>query len=275
MNTGMYLPESFYHVDSKMTFGRLKYAENKESPVTGFVTQYIDCSKSLRVYLGGGIYGEMPIDEATIYDLYKSNRINLSPNITYLIGETVRVRVMYTCQAAGIVRLSRKQHMLSALEVLSCATKFNNAVVSSISHPVAYIDVGAGLLGRILPKEMSGCTFSDLEDDVNLRVGDTLKVSVLEYNSFLKKFELSRVKALPPLENVVAPGDIVVCRIFDKVPNQENDSRGIGFFVTINDYLPGILDSPTELDYGSTVVATVKKTTELGAKLNFMRLLTL
>lgn len=274
MNTEIYLPESLYNLSTSMSIDRLKEAEREHFSVTGVVTQYVSQYKCLKVYLGSDIYGEMPIEDATIYNLYKTNGY-LSPNITYLVGQKVRVKVTYVDETSETIRLSRKLNMLEALGTLLTEKFINNAVITSLSYTIAYLDIGAGILGRILPHEMSGCYFTDLNNDLDISVGSSVRVKILNYDPEIKRFELSKVQALPTLNEVVAPGDIVICKVLNPIKDQDLDFCIFGYFSTINGYLPSILDSPIELERGTKVVCTVKKISESGAHLSFNRIINL
>ena len=115
MKGQLFLPESTFSVDSNMTFDRLLKAFQDHESITGTVTRLYSQTNTLEVDLGGGLMGSLPIDEFTIYPIYREYTHELSPNVSMLIGETIRARIIDINGPENIV-LSRKENMQEALE---------------------------------------------------------------------------------------------------------------------------------------------------------------
>lgn len=182
--TQKYLPESMYFIDPKLARENITIGDI----VTAKVICYKDDKKLLVVNLGKD-YGVISLEETTIYPKYHPSGI-LHGSVYSLIGKTIRAKVI---SIDDEIRLSRKVHMIEALNYFKAnnLSIFENASITAFSRLCAFIDIGAGIIGRIAPLEFSTTFFNDIRD-VGLEVGDIISVSNIGYNKKVDSFNLSR-----------------------------------------------------------------------------------
>jgi len=259
----IFLPESMYKIDLDMTFEKLWYSYECDLSISGKVTRLNSADGVLEVYLGKNLTGIMPFSEATIYALQtKEGRI--SPNITELVGKTIQTKISNITN--DCIFLSRKNNMEEALETLKKHTQFDCAVITGFSRISAFLDIGAGIIGRCFAQQFSSVKFRNIED-IGLKKGDIIPVKVIEFLDENNWFELSRVSLLPSHYDFYNAGDTVTCKVFESL----NDYDGIGYLVLIDSKFKGVVDSyETQLEYGDEIIAYVKKLKDEGLKLLFI-----
>ena len=262
----IFLPESMYKVDSEMTYERLSDLYESGQTVTGTVTRLNSKDELLEVYLGENLTGIMPFASSTIYPLYRYGGI--SPNIYELVGKNIQAKIK--CIDGNKIFLSRRENMLNALELLRDKTdKIEYTSIIGFSKSSAFIDMGAGIIGRIRSKAFSPVKFRDIRD-VGIKVGDIISAKITEFLEEDNKFELSRVDILPSHYEVFNPNDVVVCKVFEPVCDLGN----IGYYVLINNNYCGIVDSPkVKLNYGDNIIGYIKKLKDEGIKLTLVETL--
>lgn len=266
MSKKIYLPESMYYVDSKMSLRKVARLFVDNTPITGRVIRLNSKEKHLVVDLGGQLQGIIPFSEVSIYPIYKQfseDDFSFSPTLYTLVGKTIRAKIR---TIKNTIVLSRKEHMLEALEELKYIDEFPKAVITNFSRVSAFMDIGAGITGKITAAELSYSFFNYIQE-LGLSIGNVIPVKSLGFDSEMNKFELSRILCLPTAEEALNIGDIVECIISNYV---EQDSEITGYFVSILGYLSGILDSPIPLEYGETVSGIVSKITSKGIKLKLV-----
>lgn len=264
MSKQKFLPESLYGVDSEMNFNKLLVFYENNSSITGKVIRLDSKDQILKVDLGGGIIGIMPLSEATIYPLYEDDRI--SSHICNLVEKTIRAKIINFSDNQFIV--SRKNCMLEAIESIKKENKIDFAEITGFSRMSAFFDIGSGIIGRSYSKAFSNTKFHDIQD-VGIQKGDIISVNITNFLEESNTFDLSRVDTLPNPQEVMSKGDLILCKVFEKV----GDPEGIGYYVLIDSDYCGILDSPnTTLNYGDKVIGNVKKVTEKGIKLEFVEM---
>lgn len=257
-----FLPEANYELDPEMDYNKLSACYRDGSHVVGKVTRVDSKNQTLEVYLGGNIYGTLPYAETTIYEILREDG-TLSPNVYQLVGKTILAKI----QALNSydILLSRKAIMLDALESLKAERNFVFATIIGFSRISAFLDIGAGIIGRSTKKDFFHLSYQDIRD-TGMKIGDTISVKVIEYFEETGYFRLSRTATLPPTSDL-SRGDVVTCKVFDKVQDKDE----MGYFVDIDKKFRGIVDSPDEaLSYGDEVIAVVKGIAPRGAKLKFL-----
>lgn len=271
MSNKIFLPESLYELDSNMSLEKLQQSFEDDEPVTAKVTRYNSYRKCLEVDLGNNMKGVIPLSDSTIYPIYKKglNNVdyNITPHIYTLIGKRIRAKITSCTET---IQLSRKEHMLEAIKYLKCLSEIPETVIVSFSKNSAFMDIGAGIMGRIYCKDFSHSFIFDM-NHTDFQVGDILKqVKVLSFDSELNRFDLSRLACLPPYKEVLHAGDIVTCKVINPLNDPVGDPEGVGYFVEIATYISGILDSPIELLYTDEVSAVVSKVTSKGPRLKLV-----
>lgn len=256
MYSEIFLPESMYKIDSNISRQNLLVGDI----VTGRVIAIKTFDNLLEIDIGNGLTGMMTLWHSTIYSIYRDDGL-LSPNVFKLIGKTIRAKVI---ASGDDIILSRRYHMLEALNILKEQTEFHYASITAFSKLSAFLDIGAGILGKIYPKEFSNVIFKNIRD-IGLNVGDVIPVKNLGLNEDLISFNLSRTQMLPNAKDVLSKGDIVYCKVFGGIGDN------IGYHVLINKSISGLLDSKEQkLYYGDKVIAVVKRITPKGPKLRFL-----
>lgn len=254
-----FLPESMYKIDSSMTYEKLCRFYNEGTTLTGKVRRINSSKKIIEVELGNGFLGFMSFEEATIYSLYKPDG-TISPNLNNLVEKTIRVRIISLDSSTQTTFLSRKAHMLDAINVFKNETTIINAYIISFSKHSAFFDIGAGIIGRANTKNFSTTIFRNIRD-IGFKVGDIVTVQILSFLEDCAKFDVSRVNPLPSVFNALSEGDVVTAKVFEPV----NDVEKIGYYVLVEKNYKGIVDSPyLNLKYGDIITVFIKKIKEDG-----------
>jgi len=259
----LFLPEFMCSVDSGMTLGKLEVSYLSQTPVTGKVIKINLRDRFLTVNLGGNFISYMPFEEATIYPIYKPDN-SISPAILSLLNKRIQVQILKI--KGNNINISRRINMLNALDYFKKQSQIKYAAIVGFNNLSAFIDIGAGLSGKILAKDLSPVLYHNPKD-LGLHRGDIISVNVLEYlpDSFF--FTLAR--NFPKLEESLKISDLVRCKVFDKV---YNDPDGIGYYVLIKGTIKGIVDSEfIKLNYGNKILARVKQITKKGPKLEIVK----
>lgn len=260
----LFLPEAQYHIEENMSLQQIASSYIDDTAITCKVTRLNCFEQVLEVDLGNQFSGIIPFEEASIYPVYKGCCI--SQNIKSLVGCTIRA---YITSIKPRIVLSRKQHMLEALFFLSSQTHFEYSTIIGFSTLSAFVDIGAGINGKISKSDFAPVKFNDARD-IGFNLYDTFPTDVLKFDQENKWFDLSRLSCLPHFTTVLQKGDIVTCTVFSPLPDMS------GYYVCIDKNICGIVDSPIDLYYGDEIVAAVGKEPELskkGVQLKFLRLL--
>ena len=251
-----YMPESKYFVDSKLTRENL----NTGDIVTGIVTSLVTSKQFLVVNLGN-FNAIMPFEYCSIYE-NKFREGYIDPNIFSLIGRTIRARVVKT--GTNII-ISRKELMKEALDYFKRVNPSEfTVVITGFNKLSAFVDVGAGIHGRIMPSEFANIHFNNIQD-IGLKIGDSFTVKNIGYNEEVKSFELSRMAVIFDTPHNYQRDDNVNFKVFKSL----NDRSGYLGLID-NKYL-ALLDSRrVRLSYGDEVIGIVKEVTDKGTKLKFI-----
>ena len=251
-----YMPESTYSIDSELTRETL----NKGDIVTGVVKSLVTSKQFIVVDLGN-FKAIMPFEYCSIYKT-KFRKGYIDPNIFSLLGRTIRARVI---NVGEDIIISRKELMQEALDYF---TKFNpsefTVVITAFNNLSAFVDVGAGIHGRIMPFEFANVHFNNIQD-IGLKIGDSFTVKNLGFNEEIKSFELSRMAVIFDNPHNYQRDDHVNFKVFKSL----NDRSGYLGLID-NKYL-ALLDSRrVRLSYGDEVIGIVKEVTNKGTKLKFI-----
>jgi len=266
MTNQSFLPECMYKVNPGMHMNALKTFHENNVAVVGRVLRLNSKGQFLEVDLGGGIIGYLPCSQATIYQKYKQNGV-LNPSVYTLVGETIQAKILSLDLEKNIIVLSRKENMLEAIKVLRHQTQIKFASIIGFSKLSAFVDIGAGVTARCYGRNLSNNLFIHAKD-IGLKTHDIFPVDVLEFFEETNQFEVSRTSTFPDINYILFENDVVVCRVFGKV----GDEEGIGYFVSIDNKYCGIVDSPeVELNYGDNISAIISKMTPKGPRLNFIK----
>lgn len=264
MSKQIYFPESMYDMDNKMDREKLEISHKAQLSVTGMVIRLNIKSQLFLVDLGGGITATMPLNEATIYPIYRDDN-TYSPNIYKLVGKKIQAKIISLDEKNVII--SRRINMVEALETLKSTSYIKYTSILAFSKFSAFIDIGAGIIGRSYGKDFSPVYFNDIKE-IGLITGDVIPVTILDYNEDSKNFNLSRIKALPKCSDVLEPGNITFCKVFN--PLQIQDSTCYGYYVLIDQNFCGILDSKFPLKYGQKVIGKIKRISSTGPHLSLV-----
>lgn len=250
-----YLPESMYSVDSTMTYEKIYKSGEQNEPLTGKIFRLT--AKALEIDFGGGIIYNIPFNEFTIYPIYKENG-ELTAHIYTMVGRKIRVKV--TINDDGSFNLSRKAHMLEALETLKSESYIEHAQIISFSKLSAFVDIGAGIMGRVSTADFAPVRYHNIKD-IGIKEGTIIPLKIKEYLPEINSFGLSRVQTFEDPENTLEPSSVVICQIFERVIS---DPTNIGYHALIEGKYSGIVNSElVPLQYGDKVAATVRKIRKL------------
>lgn len=263
MSKQLYLPESTYTLDSKMNHKKLKFFYENNYTVTGKVTRLNSIKEHFEVYLGEDLIGIMPFSESTIYPIYNESNEYTSA-IYALVGKTIRAKITEYDGSYHII-LSRKENMEEALEYFKNTTEQISGSITGFSQMSAFLDIGSGIIARSYGKNFCNTIFKDIQD-VGIKKGELVSVKILYPSVDVpNKFEVSRVETLPKAKDCLNPGDLVTCKVFSEIGDNE------GYYVLIDDKFCGIIDSPDiKLEYGDEVIGIIKKIRKKGVKLNLV-----
>lgn len=252
-----YLPESEYKLDSALTRENFK----KGDIVTGRV-EIIMKSKKFFIIDLGGTKAHMLFEESTIYQSRESSKGYVDPNIYALLGKIIRAKVVDVGES--IIMISRKELMHEALNYFKSVNPDKFTVsITAFNKLSAFVDVGSGIHGRIIPSEFAAAHFNKIED-VGLSIGDTFVAKNLAYNEQLKSFDLSRIAAISDEPNKFTRDDQVNFKVFKTLDDGE------GYLGLIDKKYPALLDSRNvKLHYCDEVTGVVKEVTPKGIKLKF------
>lgn len=260
MSKQLFLPESMYKIDSQMNYRKIKTFYKKKSTISAKVLRLNSKDKIFEVDLGGDQKAIMPLEEATIYNMYKEDGL-YSYSILSLVGKIIQAKIIDV--ENGVV-LSRKSNMLEALEYFKQRDEVCTANITGFSHLSAFVDIGAGISGKCYPSGISKVVFTDIKD-LGFKKGNIIQVKILDFKEDINCFDLSFVDAVPDIKNSFNEGDVIMCKVFSSL----ND--GIGYYVLIDNRYAGIIDSPyVELNYGDEVSAVIHKITDKGPKLRLV-----
>jgi len=262
MSNQFFLPESLCEIDAQMDLEKISTIYENHSTIIGKIIRIDFYNQLFIVDLGGNIMATMPFKDSTIYPIYDSKN-TFSLNIITLFRKIIQAKIS-SIDNNNII-LSRKENMLEAIEVFKKETEPIFAIITGFSKLSAFIDIGAGIIGRCYTKNFSNIFFNDIRD-IGINIGDMISAKIIDFLEDENKFELSRTDTLPNPSDILNRGDVVNCTIFSPLDD------GIGYYALIDTIFCGIVDSPVaKLQYGDKVEALVKNFSQKGPRLNFIR----
>ena len=258
-----FLPEALYHIDENMNWRKIALSYINDTAITCKVTKLDYYNDILEVDLGNNFKGTISLEEARIYPCYKNDLV--SSSIYTLVGHTIRAKIV---SIKPTIELSRKQNMLQALPYISQCSHFDKTTITGFSKFSAFVDVGAGITGKISRANFAPVIFDDITD-IGFKLYDTFPTDVLEFDPVNNRFELSRTSCLPHFTTVLSKNTVVTCKIFGSVSDLS------GSYVCIDKNFAGIVDSVDgiEFRYGDEIVAVIAKDPDVskkGVQLNFI-----
>lgn len=261
MTQKLFLPESMCQIDSNMNRRKLIVSFKKQEVVIGKITRLNSKEQFFEVDLGGNLVGIMPFEVSTIYPIYKDNG-KFSYGFISLVGKIIQAKII-KYDNNNIV-LSRKAVMLEALELLKQTSEVKFAAITSFSHLSAFMDIGAGIIGKSGTYDFCHAIYKNAED-VGFKKGDIIRAKITKFQPELNCFDLSVVSYLPNPEEVFSVDDVVTCKVFGSVGDN------IGYYILIDNKYNGIVDSPFyKLHYGDELSAFINKITPNGLRLKIV-----
>lgn len=261
MKKQFFLPESMCKIDSKMSYKKIKTFYKNKSSITGKVLRLNSKDNLFEVDLGGNLIGILPIEESTIYQIYKPER-KFSYSVITLVGKVIQAKI-FSLKNKQII-LSRKANMLEALENIKPKKEIQFASITSFSQTSAFIDLGAGIIGKSTTYNLSPVIFNHASE-IGLKKGDIIPVKITDFQSSINCFDISVVDATPDYKDALNEEDIVLCKIYGDVGDN------LGYYVLINNKYAGIVDSPShKLQYGDEISAHISKISAKGPRLKFV-----
>lgn len=249
MSKKRFLPEGSYSLDSKMSLEKIVRAKEKNNFLVCKVVS-VDLKNSLvKVDLGNGFEGKIPLDEFTIYP-EKDSLNQVTPSVISLVGRNICACVKEIVPNCYI-RLSRKENMQKAVKFFS--SKIGDTVDCQITSVISFgvfVDVGSGINGFIKLKNL---TRTKIEDATILgfKKGQIIKVKILSINDDCK-INLSYKELFDDLSQSLSPGDYVSCIVLNKIEGTDT------YFAYLNPNSLAILNCPLNLSYGTKVTAWVR-----------------
>jgi len=248
------MPERFCSLDNNMSLEKIIRACETKENIVGTVVLWNSVSKHFDVSLGNGLYGILPIKDASIYPTVHSNE-TLTPSIRAIIGKPIIVTVesVNNLSANPIITLSRKDNMLNAFNTISELIGKNfECCVTSFSNFGLFVEIANGVSGLIVYQDLCSSRI-DSPADIGINPGDkiTAKLISVGENFHLNLNYKDQFENLAYSLNV---NDLVECTILKPI----ND---MGYFCYLNPNTYAVVDVPCEIPchYGDKVIARVKK----------------
>ena len=261
MSKQLFLPESMYQIDSQLDHRKLVNCFKKHINITGRITRLNSKDNFFEVDLGGNFTGIMPFENSTIYPIYKDNG-KFSYGFVSLVGKTIQAKIIKYDN--NNIILSRKEIMLEALEVLKQTSKIKFATITSFSQSSAFMDIGAGILGKATYADYSRTIFKTAED-VGFKKGNVIQVTITQFQPEINCFDLSVVDTFQDVKERLNVDDIVMCKVFGSVGDN------LGYYVLVDNKYTGIVDSQFyQLQYGDEISASISKFTINGLRLKIV-----
>ena len=247
------MPERFCTLDNNMSLEKLIRARDAKETVVGKVVLWNSVSKHLDVDLGNGLYGILPIADASIYPSLLPNE-RIAPSIYATIGKPVIVTVksVNTTGENPIIILSRKENMLNAFNTISesIGKDFECCVTSFASFGV-FVEVANGVTGLIVYKDL--CT-SRIKSptDIGINLGDKITAKLLSVDDNFR-INLNYKDQFENLAYTLSTDNLIEATILEPI----ND---LGYFCYLTPNTYAVVDvSPTiSCKYGDKVIARVK-----------------
>lgn len=167
----------------------IKRAYEQNESVTGFVEKICSDTSTCRVHLGQGIWGTLPFDDASIYNL-RTDDSNIPLQVYYIKGTNIRVKVT---QITPTIMLSRKDNMLEAFGGIKKGD-FCDAEVKNRLPDMFVLDIGEGLCGNLRMRNVNSSTAINKGDIIRVKLLNSNEKRVfytsfdnMDYSKYLKR----------------------------------------------------------------------------------------
>lgn len=214
----------------------------------------------------GGIQAQMDAEDYGIYDREQNLK-----EIYSVVGKLIVARVV--SKKGNSLILERKSVAEDSIAYLVQHLLYNvEATVQKILDFGLFVDIGNGISTLVHVKELSKNRIF-LYNQLNklFKVGDTIKVKLLEYDPQTLRFNVSRKEAYVKLEEKDLPkSSCFVATCYGYVNESKN-----GVFIDYDPNNIGILDipddrSPEEFYLGRQVVVSIQKHRKNGFTARFI-----
>lgn len=245
------MPESFYSLDTEMSFDKIKRAKDSGDFLVVKVISWDSKKECLQVNLGNDITGIIPLSEFTIYPTKRSGQ--LAPSVYTFISKTVCACVIDS--SSDNIVLSRRRNMLKAFNYLSSTQgETISCQITSIVSYGFFTDVGHGLAGLM---HVSDITVDRIysPEILGFKTGQLIDAKIISINDVDYHLSLSHKDIFDDISNIYNEGDIIPGIILTPIDESES-----GYFIHIHPALGGIMNPPSEekIPYGTKVIVRIK-----------------
>lgn len=214
----------------------------------------------------GGIQAQMDAKDYDIYDREKNLK-----EIYSVVGKLIVARVV--SKKGNSLILERKSVVEDSITYLVQHLSYNvEATVQKIVDFGLFVDIGNGISTLVHLKKLSkNRIFSYNQLNKLFKVGDTIKVKLLEYDPQTLQFKVSRKEAYVKLEEKDLPKNSCFVAICYGYVNKSKN----GIFIEYDPNNVGILDipddcPPEEFYLGRQVVVSIHKHKQNGFTARFI-----
>ena len=262
------LKPEIMQVPQTLTLEQIALAYYTSTTITVSVETILEDRREILVRLNQDMYGVLPFEEATAYELSPvSEGYSLPLEISLLAKRNIAVKVDYI-NSDGEIYVSRRKNQIEAAEYLSTCDVVT-AYVYHINENFAFCDIGDGVCGSVHISNVCATHIRRVEEF--LSHGEIRNLKILEPAEFPKKFDLS-YKAMAK-RHKIARDEFVTGIIKEAI---YSESKITGYRVAINPATVGIVDvfpSTPELKYGMRVRCLVWGSSPRGLKLRLNKIL--
>lgn len=258
------IPESLAELDST-----LKYEDVTQGLiVTARVLSWNPEKNAVNVHFGNGIPGIISTEDISIYP--SKDKGGVPSEVKFRLGKKVICQVLnYDCEEEQFL-LSRVLTMKKRLEQIELSQVIN-ANITGMTDDNLFVDLGAGVLGKVHLLELSRVHVDNIAD-LGYQIGQD--ISLITIRKEYDKIELSKRKLYPDYDKTkFYPGQNVNAKIISKIPisPKPNYAGVYGLQVENNPNIEGMADSFYEMVIGEEVKCVVRVITERGLKLTLLK----
>lgn len=263
-NVKVSTPQSLAELDSTLEVNKIK----RNTIVAAKVICWDSKNKGLIVVFGNQIKGFIPEEHISIYP--SKDRGKIPSEATYIIGKTVIAEVIDYNKNKTEFTLSRTNAMKKRVQEIKPTDKISS-YVTNVREKDIFVDLGAGIMGRVYYAELTSCYIEDVAY-LGYHVGSIIELQVIDMQD--NKVNLSRRRLYSEYDmSKINTGDIVEAKILSELTVPITTiSYPYAYCVEVDDNanVKGIIDSFIPLTKGSIVTCSVRKVTERGVQLNLI-----
>ena len=251
------IPEQLTKIDTTLKFEEVY----RDLIVSARVLDWDSERRGVYVRFGNDIKGYISKEDISIY----------SNEMEHIIGKKILAQVLEYDDSINSYILSRYNTMNMRLEEIKLQ-KIVTVVIRKITDQNIFVDLGAGISGKVHKAELSSVYISDIKD-LGFKEGDeiTLKVIRISQNGMV---ELSRKAAYRTFEEVkLDKGDRVKAKIVGTILTKSRTGCEYCYSLEVNNNpnLKGILDSYVPLEIGAEINGIVRNKTKNAFKIKITR----